>query len=350
MNEPQLILDLGIDELRAALTTLGQPAYRVQQIWQALYQKLIDDPQQITNLPADLRQQLAERFRFSSQQVKAVQRSTDGSTEKLLLALPDGPAIEAVLMRYHQRNTACISSQAGCALGCTFCATGQMGFKRNLSAGEILEQVLLISRRLEAQGQRLTNIVLMGMGEPFHNYDAVLKAVDRLSDPQGMRFGARRITISTVGLVPGIERFTAEKRQTNLAISLHAANNELREQLLPINQKYPLEQLIPACRSYVEETGRRITFEWALIEGVNDRVQDAAEFSRLVSGLNCHVNMIPLNPTAGYSGEGSSRQRADAFAAVLDENGIANSMRLRRGIAINAGCGQLAALEEPGVA
>ena len=227
-------------------------------------------------------------------------------------------------------------------MGCVFCATGQMGFLRHLSSGEFVAQVLHYARMLRSEGFEVTNIVIMGMGEPFHNYDATMAAIDRLNDAEGLNLGARRFTISTVGLAPTIRRFAAEKRQVNLAVSLHAANDALRSSLMPINRKYPLDVLISACRDYVNETGRRITFEWALIQDVNDAPEQARELAALVKGLLCHVNIIPLNPTRKYGGTGSTRQRAQAFQAELERVGIPCTIRLRRGIDIQAGCGQLA--------
>jgi 23S rRNA (adenine2503-C2)-methyltransferase len=272
--------------------------------------------------------------------------SSDGWTRKILFTLPDGAQIETVLMEYDTRNTVCVSTQAGCAMGCTFCATGQGGFQRNLTAGEIVEQVLFFERELRkldprSTDHRLTNLVLMGMGEPFANYAALLGALDRLSDPIGYNFGARRITVSTVGLVPMIERFAQERSQVNLAVSLHAATNELRSSMLPINKRYPLEVLIPACRAYTESTHRRISFEWAMIEGVNDTPAQARALVQLIKGMLCHVNLIPLNPTHGYDGATSTRERIANFRAILDEAHITNSLRIRRGIDIHAGCGQL---------
>jgi 23S rRNA (adenine2503-C2)-methyltransferase len=245
-------------------------------------------------------------------------------------------------MNYEERRTLCISTQAGCAMGCVFCATGQMGFKRHLSSGEIVEQVLFYARQLKARGERVTNIVIMGMGEPFHNYDATLAAIDLLNDPLGMNLGERRFTISTVGLVPGIRRFAAEKRQINLAISLHAANDELRSSLLPIDHKYPISELLLACKDYIATTNRRLTFEWALIQDVNDLPEHARELGGLLRGMLCHVNVIPLNPTRKYSGKATTHLRAEAFKAELERFGIPCTIRIRRGIDIHAGCGQLA--------
>jgi 23S rRNA (adenine2503-C2)-methyltransferase len=337
-----LVYDLDLEGLKEILAGWNQPAFRVNQIWDGIYKNLKSAPSEWSNLPADLKMLLSERISF--QALKPVDRlqSEDGETVKTLFSTPDGNSVEAVLMKYEQRRTLCISSQAGCAMGCVFCATGQMGFSRNLTGGEIVEQVLYYARLLKAGNEVVTNIVVMGMGEPFQNYDNTLAAIDRLNDSRGFNLGARRFTISTVGLVPAIQRFAGEKRQINLAVSLHAANNSLRSQLLPVNRKYPLEELIPACREYIETTGRRLTFEWALIQGVNDRPQDARELVDLVHGMICHVNVIPLNPTQSFAGKATTADRAREFAAILNEAGIPCTIRLRRGIDIQAGCGQLA--------
>jgi 23S rRNA (adenine2503-C2)-methyltransferase len=336
------IFDLDHSELASIIASWGEPGYRARQIWQGLYQNLWEEPEQFTTLSKELRLRLREELTFSRLTKEQVLQSTDGETEKTLFRLPDQRAIETVLMRYRQRRTLCISTQAGCAMGCVFCATGQMGFQRNLSSGEIVEQVIYYARQLQAINEKITNIVVMGMGEPFHNYDATVKSIDRLTHPEGMALGARRFTISTVGLVPAIRRFTSERRQVNLAISLHAADDEHRAVLLPIDKKYPIAEVIQACREYVEQTRRRVTFEWALIKDVNDGIDQARLLATLLQGLLCHVNVIPLNPTHGYAGQATTRQRALAFKAELERHGIPCSIRLRRGIDIQAGCGQLA--------
>lgn len=342
MNEVPLIYDLDYETLEQVLTGWGEPAYRARQVWQGLYQKFWNDPQQFTNLSLGLRQRLSAEFHFSHLNPLSFLQSSDGETRKTLFQLPDQRAIEAVLMRYSQRRTLCISTQAGCAMGCVFCATGQMGFLRNLTSGEIIEQVLYYARQLQTLGERVTNVVIMGMGEPFHNYDATMNAIDRLNHSQGFNFGARRFTVSTVGLVPAIRRFSSEKRQVNLAVSLHAADDELRSSLLPINRKYPLEVLIQACRDYVENTHRRITFEWALIDGVNDSIDQARALYRRLEGLLCHVNVIPLNPTKRFAGQAASQQQVYLFKNELENHDIPCTIRVRRGIDIQAGCGQLA--------
>jgi 23S rRNA (adenine2503-C2)-methyltransferase len=340
------LYDLNLDEVQALLSVWGVPAFRAKQIWEWLYGQLAASYDAMTNLPKPLRDRLSTAYSLGRLIPKIDLLSSDGWTRKILFTLPDGAQIETVLMEYDTRNTVCVSTQAGCAMGCTFCATGQGGFQRNLTAGEIVEQVLFFERELRkldprSTDHRLTNLVLMGMGEPFANYAALLGALDRLSDPIGYNFGARRITVSTVGLVPMIERFAQERSQVNLAVSLHAATNELRSSMLPINKRYPLEVLIPACRAYTESTHRRISFEWAMIEGVNDTPAQARALVQLIKGMLCHVNLIPLNPTHGYDGATSTRERIANFRAILDEAHITNSLRIRRGIDIHAGCGQL---------
>lgn len=348
-SEPKpLIYDLDMPSLTRTIKEWGEPAFRAGQIWQGLYKNLWENPDQFTNLPRVLRYRLDDSFNFHNLRPETVIESNDGETRKALFQLTDALAIEAVLMRYNQRRTLCISSQAGCAMACVFCATGQMGFRRNLSSGEIVEQVLYFARQLSSQGEHVTNVVVMGMGEPFHNYEETMAAIDRLNDAQGYNLGARRFTISTVGLIPAIKRFTAERRQINLAISLHAADDELRSSLLPVNRKYPLEPLLAACGEYVEKTGRRITFEWALIRDVNDTPQQATKLAALLQkfrkggSTSCHVNVIPLNPTYRYRGKATTRERAQAFQAILEKSGISCTIRTRRGIDIRAGCGQLA--------
>jgi 23S rRNA (adenine2503-C2)-methyltransferase len=339
---PALIYDLDRSELIDLATTWGEPAYRADQIWQGLYQHFWNSPAEFSNLSHSLRARLGQELGFEALTPFTVLDSSDGHTRKTLFKLQDGNLIEAVLMRYDRRHTLCISTQAGCAMGCVFCATGQMGFRRHLSSGEIVAQVMYYARHLNEEKKVVTNIVLMGMGEPFHNYDNSMAAIDRLNDSLGYNFGARRFTVSTVGLVPMIRRFAAEKRQVNLAISLHAAEDDLRLSMLPVNKKYPIEAILEACREYVQLTRRRVTFEWALINGVNDSPEQAQKLAQLLKGLLCHVNAIPLNPTTGYSGKPTSGPRAAAFKETLERAGIPCTIRMRRGIDIRAGCGQLA--------
>jgi 23S rRNA (adenine2503-C2)-methyltransferase len=336
------LYDLNQTELTNWVTAeLGQPKFRAGQIWDWLYKQYAPDFEAMSNLPKALRGQLADRATLGSATVADMQRSNDRQTKKLLFQLPDGQTIETVLMKYEKRRTLCISTQAGCAMGCVFCATGQMGFFRNLTVGEIVAQVLYFARELAQTGDHVTNIVMMGMGEPLHNYDHTLAAVDRLTDPDGFNLGARKITISTVGLVPAMRRYADEQRQTPLAVSLHAATDEERDKLIPVNRKWPIAEVLDACRYVVEKTGRRITFEWALINGENDTVEQAQALGKLVQGMLCHVNLIPLNPTAGYGGAPSSLERVDKFQEVLTAYGVSSTVRVRRGIDIQAGCGQL---------
>jgi 23S rRNA (adenine2503-C2)-methyltransferase len=337
-----LIYDQSFEELERTIRSWGEPGYRTEQIWRGLYQNLWCTPNEFTPLPGSLRNLLNTTFDFSHLQPEQELQSKDGETVKTLYRLPDQRYIEAVLMGYTRRNTLCISSQAGCGMGCVFCATGQMGFKRNLTSGEIVEQVLFYARRLKEQEKIVTNVVLMGMGEPFQNYDATMKALATLNSANGFQLGSRRVTISTVGLVPMIRRFAMDDKQYNLAVSLHAADNELRSSMLPINKKYPLEELFAVCREYVDRTKRRITFEWALIQGINDSREQALQLASRINGLLCHVNVIPLNPTQRYPGKPTSRERAQAFQSELLLHGIPCTIRLRRGIDIQAGCGQLA--------
>jgi 23S rRNA (adenine2503-C2)-methyltransferase len=333
------LYELSQDGLADLLQSWGEPRFRAKQIWAWLYETRAASIDDMSNLPKSLRDKLKAETTLGTLSLVEEQISSDG-TIKRLYRLPDGQLIESVLMEYDdERRTACISTQAGCAMGCVFCATGQMGFARQLSAAEIFEQALYFARDLEARGERLSNVVLMGMGEPFHNYEASLKAIHRLMDQLGI--GARHITVSTVGLVPQIRRFADEGLQVKLAVSLHAATDEERSALLPINKRYPLRELIGACHYYTEKTGRRMTFEWALIAGENDTPEQAHKLGELLRGLKCHVNLIPLNPTPGYDGGPSQETAAQAFIAVLANYGVPATVRVRRGIDIDAGCGQL---------
>jgi 23S rRNA (adenine2503-C2)-methyltransferase len=336
MNADQATLyDLSREELADELS--GQPRYRIDQIWEGLYSagSGLDD---LTSVPAKLRTRLAEKYPLALQETLRSE-ADDGETVKWLFGLRDGGAIETVLMHYDKRSTVCVSTQAGCAMACGFCATGQAGFDRNLSAGEIVEQVLRARRA--AGERRISNIVFMGMGEPLANYDSTWTAVHRIRDDIGI--SARRLTLSTVGLVPGIKRLAADDLPVNLAVSLHAANDELRDELVPINRRYPLTELMAACTGYVEATRRRLSFEWALIDGINDRESDATELSRLARPLGAHVNLIPLNPTPGYPTVGTPARRVARFRTNLESLGVNVTVRRTRGTEIDAACGQLRA-------
>jgi 23S rRNA (adenine2503-C2)-methyltransferase len=336
------IYDQSYTTLQEYFLKIGEPGFRASQLWQELYKHICSDIESFSSFPKVLRQRIEDSFSFTHPIAIKKLESKDQKTLKQLFELEDGNSIETVLMRYNERNTLCISTQVGCPIGCVFCATGQMGFIRNLTSGEIIEQVLFFERVLRKEKNHLTNIVVMGMGEPFSNYDSTLQAIDILNDPSGFCFGARRFTISTVGIIPRIRQFASENRQINLAVSLHAANDVLRHTLIPHSKAYRLSELILACNEYVGKSHRRISFEWALIEGINDSPNDAKELAKLVNGLICHVNIIPLNAIAKFTGCPSPREKAEEFQRALLSAGIPCTIRLRRGIEINAGCGQLA--------
>lgn len=327
------------DELATLLE--GEPRYRLDQVWQGLYTQLAE-PAEISNVPKALRERLHAALPTAlTQVIRKV--SDDGDTVKYLWALDDGSKIETVLMIYPDRVTVCVSSQAGCAMACGFCATGQAGFRRHLTVGEIVEQVVVAARDARAMGRRLANVVYMGMGEPMANEAAVWASVERLHEALGL--SARHLTISTVGLVPGIRTLADRPLPVNLAVSLHAANDTLRDELVPINKRYPIDQLMEACAGYLAAKGRRLSFEWALIDGVNDRPSDAAELAALTRRfhLPAHVNLIPLNPTPGYPTVGSPAARVREFRDDLVARGVNATVRRNRGTDIDAACGQLAA-------
>jgi 23S rRNA (adenine2503-C2)-methyltransferase len=330
------------DVTRAELAELlaGEPRYRVDQVWRGLYEQLAA-PDELTALPTALRTQLAAELPPALQLVTE-SVSDRGDTVKLLWALAGGARVETVLMLYPDRATVCVSSQAGCAMACGFCATGQAGFERHLTTGEIVEQVVRAAQRARHGGRRVSNVVFMGMGEPFANYDRTWAAVERLHDDLGL--SARHLTLSTVGIVPGIQRLTSERLPVNLAVSLHAANDHLRDQLVPINRRYPLATLLDACAGYLRAKGRRLSFEWAMIDGVNDRDRDADELAARCDALPlaAHVNLIPLNPTPGWPTTGSPPERVRAFRDRLADRGVNVTVRRNRGTDIDAACGQLA--------
>src|SRR6516162_679251 len=320
----------------------GEPAYRARQVWEGLHVR-VQRPEEMTELPAALRAALEAALTPALREVSA--RSADeGETTKWLWSLADDARVETVLMRYSDRVTVCVSTQAGCAMACQFCATGQAGFQRHLTTGEIVEQVAVAMRA--ARPRRLSNVVFMGMGEPLANYDRVWAAVERLHTEMGL--SARHLTLSTVGLVPGIRRLAGENLPVNLAVSLHTANDELRDELVPINRRYPLAALSDACAEYVAASGRRLSIEWALIHEVNDRPQDVTELVAFARPLAAHVNLIPLNATPGYAVVGSSPARVRRFRDDLLGSGVNATIRVTRGADIDAACGQLAAAVDAG--
>jgi 23S rRNA (adenine2503-C2)-methyltransferase len=343
-QRPTTLHDLTLAELEQRLVAQGHQPYRARQLFHWAYQQLALDYHAMTVLPKALRQHLAETLPLTTLQLTRTVTSDDGETEKLLFRTVDGEHVETVLMRYPDRTTVCVSCQVGCAVGCAFCATGMTGLIRNLSAGEIVSQVVYAARLARERGRTLTNIVVMGMGEPFQNYDATMKAIAILHDPAGFGLGARRITVSTSGLVPFIDRLAEEPYQVKLAISLHAPNDALRSQLVPINRRYPIAELLAACRRYVAKTGRRISFEYVLIRDVNDQDHHAEALARVLRGLLCHVNLIPLNPTpAAPHLARPTPDRIARFAAILQRHGIPATVRYSRGVDIAAACGQLRA-------
>ena len=349
--------DLTFTGLEAELAAAGVNPAHARTFWRALYRGRPDGE---AGFPPPLRRWMQDRLpggvaaASPAPRLAADIRSGDGLTRKFLLRLRDGQEVETVLMGYPGRFTACLSTQAGCAMGCTFCATGQMGFSRHLRPGEIVAQVLHCREALRESfgdtGGSLRNLVLMGMGEPLHNFDAVMTALEIISDTRGINIGPGRITISTVGVVPGILRLAREGRPYNLAVSLHGASEEERAALVPASRRWPLASLIAACREYGSLTGRRIFFEWTLIDGRNDSAGTARRLAALLSGIDAHVNLIPLNPTGGFSGREVSAAAAVAFQRILQDAGLPSTIRQRRGIDVAAGCGQLRAERKSGEA
>ena len=344
--ESRYLTDLSLARIEKLVVSFGAPAYRAKQLRHWLYQGLAFSFDEMSDLPKYFRQALAEHLILHNLNPIREVTSRDG-TIKILFALPDGKTVESTVMPYPGnglvRYTLCLSTQVGCAIGCPFCATGQQGFERNLTPGEIIDQVLFFARRLrdEQPQNKISNLVFMGMGEPLANYDNLWQAIEVLNAPDGFGLGARNMTISTAGLVPQIKRLSGEKLQVGLAVSLHAITDKLRDWLVPLNKKYPLAQLIPACREYVAKTGRRVTFEYILLEGVNDSLVQARQLVHLIAGLNCHVNLIAANKTIGGDLRPSNPETVIAFVEELKRLRIQCTVREGRGLDIDAGCGQL---------
>lgn len=333
------LYDLSRHDLSRLMEGWGFAPVHAARLWGYLYREQIGSLDDLRELPRRLQERLRAEATLASLVVCEELASEDGLTRKYLLGLPDGQRVETVLMRYRGRTTACLSSQVGCGLGCVFCATGQLGFTRNLSPGEIVAQAMHVAR---ASGDGLRNLVLMGMGEPLQNYDAVMQALDILRDSAGLAIGVKQITLSTVGIVPGIDRLADERRPYSLAVSLHAATQAERLAMLPVARAWPVDELLASCRRYSERLQRKVFFEWTLIEGVNDTPQQAEALGQVLHGMHAQVNLIPLNPTAGYAGGPSRPVAIERFQAILRSYGLPSTVRQRRGIDIAAGCGQLA--------
>ena len=336
-------------ELTAWMVSAGQPAYRARQVDDFVWGRAADDVRAMRTLPAALRDALGTAFRADTLTSTSLRVSDGGLTEKALHVLDDGRLIESVLMRYparagqRERNTVCISSQAGCAVGCPFCATGELGFMRDLEVAEIVDQVRAWQRRLAPDERRVTNVVFMGMGEPLLNAERVVAAAAAITDARRFGLGARHVTISTSGVVPGIERLARDRPQYTLAVSLHAARAALRDVLVPLNRRYPVLDVVRAASDYARQTGRRVSYESVMIDGINDTPADAEAMARLLAGRSAHVNLIPMNPVAHTPWQPSRADRIAGFAATLREAGVTTTIRRNRGIEIGAACGQLAA-------
>lgn len=336
------IYDYSLEELKAYLTTKGEKPFRAKQIFEWLYRFRVDQFHLMTNLAKTTIELLNNEFEIKVLELVTKQISNDG-TIKYLFRLNDGKLIETVLMRHHYGNSICVTSEVGCNMGCAFCASGELNKIRNLTIGEMVLQVLMVQKDLDSHFQRVSNIVVMGIGEPFDNYDNVIEFLRILNYPNGFEIGARHITVSTCGIVPKIKEFANFDLQVNLAISLHAPNNIIRNQMMKINKKYPLEQLIEAVKEYVAKTNRRVTFEYILLSKINDEIYHAEELAKLIRGINCYVNLIPYNEISTKPFKQTSKKKADAFFEVLRKNGIHATIRIEHGSDIMAACGQLRA-------
>jgi 23S rRNA (adenine2503-C2)-methyltransferase len=345
-SRPRGLYDFTLAELETRVTDLGHPAYRARQVWNWAYRQLAPDYAAMLNIPAALRDDLQPVAPMDALEPVRTVTADDGETIKTLYRTQDGELLETVLMLYPERATVCVSCQVGCAVGCAFCATGLMGLSRNLSAGEIVAQVVGATREARERGRTLTNIVMMGMGEPLQNYAETMKFIRIVHDPDGLNLGARRITVSTSGIVPRIEALSLEDLPVNLAVSLHAPEDEQRSELVPINRRYPIAMLMETIDRYIERTGRRVSFEYALMRGINDSEETAQKLAELLRGRLCHVNIIPLNPVDVLPYERPDPAGIERFASILRDMGIPTTVRYSRGLDIDAACGQLRAKEK----
>lgn len=329
------------EKLKAEMDSLGLPAFRAKQIFSWLHQKRAEDFSEMTDLPKAVREQLIAHYDLAKVFIEKKLVSEKDGTVKYLYALPDGEHVEGVRMAYHRGGSLCISTQCGCRMGCTFCASTLTGLSRNLSVSEMLMEVYLAEKDAEASGEKVASIVLMGIGEPLDNFDNVMDFLTLVTSEQGFNMGMRHISLSTCGLVDQIDKLAERKLQLTLSISLHAPNDEIRRRTMPVARRWPMERLMQACRDYFDATGRRISFEYALIDGVNDGPEHAAELARLLKGTGSHVNLIPINRVAETGYRRSKREKVDAFCKLLNDGGINATVRRELGSDINAACGQL---------
>ena len=331
------IKDYNLEELKEELVAIGEKKYRAEQIFNWIYVDKVKEFDEMTNLSVELREKLKENYTMCNYKILRKQESSDG-TKKYLFDVLDGNAIETVLMEYHHGKTVCVSSQIGCKMGCKFCASTGIQFVRSLSSGEIVEQILAVEQDI---GDKISNIVFMGIGEPFDNYDNVMKAIRIINNQKGLNIGARHISVSTSGLVPRIYDFANEDLQCTLSISLHATSNEKRSSMMPVNQRYPIEELMKACKDYIAKTNKRISFEYALAKDNNDNLEDAKELVKLLKGMLCHVNLIPINKIENGKYTKSTNENIIKFRDYLNDNGIVATIRRELGSDIDAACGQL---------
>lgn len=338
------IYSLQLDELKEWLVSQGEKKYRAEQIFEWLYKKRASTFEEMTNLPKNLRDLLHEHFSITTLKTIVEQTSSDG-TRKFLFELQDGFSIETVLMRHNYGNSVCVTTQVGCRIGCSFCASTLGGLKRHLEAGEIVSQVVKVQKALDETNERISSIVVMGIGEPFDNYDSLMSFLKIINHEKGLNIGARHITVSTSGIIPKIYKFAEENMQISFAISLHAPDNELRSRLMPINRAYPLPELIEAVKNYINKTGRRVSFEYGLFGGVNDSVEHAEKLAQLVKGLKCHINLIPVNYVPERNYTRTPREQILLFEKTLKNHGVNVTIRREQGHDIDAACGQLRAKE-----
>ena len=331
------IKDYNLEELKKEMIELGEKPFRAEQIFKWVHQEKVKTFEEMTNLSLELRKKLEENYTMCNYKILKKQESKDG-TIKYLFDVLDGNAIETVLMRYHHGNSICVSSQIGCKMGCKFCASTGINFIRSLTSGEIVEQIIAVE---QDTGEKISNVVFMGIGEPFDNYDNVVNAIRIINNPKGLNIGARHISISTSGIVPKIYQLAEENIQCTLSISLHATSNEKRSSMMPVNKAYPLEELMKACKEYIKKTNKRISFEYALVKDNNDNLQDAKELVKLLKGMLCHVNLIPINKIENGKFDKSSNENIMKFRDYLNDHGIVATIRRELGSDIDAACGQL---------